>query len=414
MSLLIIALPLDVAANATLFDFVLSPDGSTPASQGSVPLALLPAHPERQTEVVALVPAQALSWHLVQLPQGSLPRRLTGDRGAARLQAILQGLLEDQLLDEPAQLHLALQPRPVANAAVWVAACDRAWLQAALAALSATGHAVTRIVPEFTPQGLEASIFVTGDEAEHAQVAGLRLAASGAACVLACDLSASSVALLGSRGQEVLAEPAVAAQAEQLFGRPVTLLLHGQRLLQAALSPWDLAQFDFAHAGRDRRWSRLAQSFGRFAKAPQWRATRLALVAVLLVNLVGLNLWAWREQASLQARRLQVNAVLLETFPKTQVVVDAPVQMARELAALQRASGSPGAAGLERILSSFSAVAPADYAVTAIDYVANELRLSGPPLAPEAQAQVIAGLRAMGLAASVQGDQWLIVPGAAP
>ena len=110
MPLLIITLPLDAADNAALFDYVLSPEGSTVTSHASVPLALLPERDKRQGEVVAVVPAQALSWHQVQLPQGSLPRSMLGERGAPRLRAILDGLLEDQLLDDPAQLHLALQP----------------------------------------------------------------------------------------------------------------------------------------------------------------------------------------------------------------------------------------------------------------------------------------------------------------
>ena len=53
-----------------------------------------------QGEVVAVVPWQCLSWHAVTLPPHSGPR----------LSAVLQGLLEEQLLDDPAQLHLAVAP----------------------------------------------------------------------------------------------------------------------------------------------------------------------------------------------------------------------------------------------------------------------------------------------------------------
>ena len=417
MSLLIITLPLVPVDNSALFDYVLSPDTSTVVGHACVPLALLPDVAARQAEVVAVVPAQALSWHQVQLPQGSLPRTLFGERGTTRLRAILDGLLEDQLLDDTAQMHLALQPQPDAAGLVWVAACDRAWLKAALAALAAAGHAVTRIVPEFTPQALTEAIYVIG-EADHAQLAGLlqRTPAgeAGRTSVMVCELSGVSVALLEAGSVDVLAEPAVAALAEHSFKRPVTLQQRAQRLLQAAQSPWDLAQFDLTNASRDRRWERVSQAFGSFARAPQWRAARLALMAVVMGNLIGLNAWALREQSSLKAQRQAIRAVLTDTFPKIPVVVDAPLQMAREVAALQRASGSPAGTDLEGMLSSFSTVAQVGYTLSTIEYVANELRLTGPALAAQPQAQVSTTLKALGLAASAQGEQWLLRPGVAP
>jgi general secretion pathway protein L len=210
----------------------------------------------------------------------------------------------------------------------------------------------------------------------------------------------------------VVAEPAVAALAEDWFKRPVTLLQHAERLLQAAQTPWDMAQFDLAHANRDRRWARVTQSFTSFLRAPQWRMARLALVAGVLVNLIGLNAWALREQASLNAKRQTLRAVLLDTFPKVPVVVDAPLQMAREVAALQRASGAAAGTDLESMLASFSAAAPAEYAATAIEFSSNELRLKGTEVSESAA--VTAKLKRLGLRASQQGEQWLIAAGGQP
>ncbi len=435
MTSLIIFLPPDATDTAALFDYVLSPDGSTVASHASVPLGLLPAQPDRQTEVVAVVPALALSWHQVLLPQGSLPRTLDGVRGTTRLRAILDGLLEDQLLDEPAQLHLAVQPQPSASAPVWVAACDRAWLKAGLAALAQAGHEVSRIVPEYTPQSLQDAVYVTGD-ADAPQLVGLLLppgpvgsapAAGGRTSVLVCGLSAVSVALLGELPQgvadmpegqpsafQIRAEPAAAKLAEELFKRPVMLLQRAQRLLQAAQTPWELAQFDLADASSRRRWTALGKGFSSFARAPQWRAARWALLALVMGNLVGLNAWALHEQSTLQAQRRQIRAVLTDTFPKIPVVVDAPLQMAREVAVLQRASGAQAGTDLESILASFSALAPEEYALTAIDYVANEARLNGPTMPAQEQSGLLTKLQAQGLSASLRGEQWLIGPGGKP
>lgn len=426
MTILILTLPPAGPDAAALYDYVLSTDGLSASAHASVALALLPATCD---EVVALVPAQALSWHQVKLPAGSVPRALSGERASARLRSILEGVLEDQLLDDPAQLHLALQPQAASDTLVWVAVCDRAWLKAALGILAQAGFAVDRIVPEFTPQALADSVLVTGD-ADHPRVAGLQrrpLAAgeaTGAAVsggLLACELDAQALLWLGELPDaqdttqappRVVAEPAVAALAEAWFKRPASLQQHAERLLQAAQSPWDLAQFDLAHANRDRRWAIVTQAANSLLRAPQWRAARFALVLAVLVNLIGLNAWALREQASLNAKRQAVNAVFLETFPKVPVVVDAPLQMAREVAALQRATGAAAGADLESMLASFSAVAPAGYTSTSIEFVAQELRLRGPDMG-DASA-VVAGLKAMGLRATRQGDQWLLSAGAQP
>eukprot|EP01034_Spumella_vulgaris_P029568 gene29568-36638_t len=100
----------------TVYAHALVHTDSPPASL-NVQWAQTPLLPraDRQTEVVALVPAGALSWHRVTLPAGL-------HKQASRLQAALQGLLEDALLDDPAQLHLALQAQWKNTEQPWVAA----------------------------------------------------------------------------------------------------------------------------------------------------------------------------------------------------------------------------------------------------------------------------------------------------
>ena len=171
MTTLIVTLPAEPLDAAALYDYVLTRDGSTVAEQSRAPLALLPLVGKADCEVVALVAAQRLSWHQVQLPKGTLGRRLFQDGGALRVRAVLDGLLEDRLLDDTEQLHFALEPQPPTDAPVWVAVCERAWLRAALQVLEQSGRAVSRIVPEFTPQALTDTLYVTG-EADAAYLVG--------------------------------------------------------------------------------------------------------------------------------------------------------------------------------------------------------------------------------------------------
>ncbi|MBP8285356.1 MAG: general secretion pathway protein GspL [Rhodoferax sp.] len=434
MSQLIVYLPPESADPKALFEYVLSPDGGTVAGHARVPLALLPV--STQHEVVLVLPAQWLSWHQITLPPGSLPRQMLGERSSTRLRSILEGLLEDQLLDEPAQLHFALQPQPATGVSIWVVTTAREAIHAALKSLAQAGHEVARIVPELTVQALVQSLYVT-ERSDGAQMVGLLRSDQPnkqgveVSSVLVCPMTAESIALLeppitaGSnppslpaedKGRperlQVVAEPVVSQRAEQLFHKPVVLQQRSHRLLEAAQSAWDLAQFDLAHARRDRRLARWGQGARSLMRAPEWRAARWSLLAIMAANLVGLNFWALREQSALQVQRQQIRAVLTQTFPKIPVVVDAPVQMAREVARLQRTRPNPAGADLEAMLSTFSALAPTEYSPQVIEYVGNELRLVGPGLPAAQQLELIKGLQSRGLVASVQGDGWVISAGA--
>ena len=402
MSTLILTLPDTPADAAEGYDFVLTRDEGIVADSGCAPLALLPA----ATELVALVPVHQLSWQQVRLPRGSLGRGVFRDGGPGRLRAVLDGVLEERVLDDTADLHFALAPDASDEALVWVAVCDRAWLKAAIAALEQAGRPVGRIVPELAPDAAAEVLHVMGEPD------AARLAAVTPAGVAQWPLSTPALSLLNwPASQPVLAEPAVAALAEQLMQRAVTLQQAPQRRLQALQGAWDLAQFDLANSGGARHWRRLVEAAARLARAPRWRPARLAVLAALLVNLVGLNAWAWKEQAALQAQRLAIREVLTGTFAKVQVVVDPPLQMARELAALQRASGQASGRDLEAMLAAYAALAPAQAAPEAIDYSAGELRLKGVTLTPNDLAALSLRLKARGYGVLAEAGGLVIRPG---
>ena len=105
---------------------------------------------------------------------------------------------------------------------------------------------------------------------------------------------------------------------------------------------------------------------------------------------------------------------MTDTFPHVRVVVDAPVQMRRELQALQQANGAASGSDLETVLDAFGAVVPAGTALEAIDFVAGELRLKGLKLKPGEVAALAFKLKPRGYGASVEGDALLIKPVSAP
>ena len=145
MRTLILQLPLELplAQTSYLHAWVEDDAQTAPLRLQWSPANLLPPT-ARDTECVLMVPAAALSWHAVALPNGL-------HKAAGRLQAALHGLLEERVLDEPAHLHMALAPHWKNTPRQWVAVCDKAWLQAHLNALDAAGLTIHRIVPEFCP-----------------------------------------------------------------------------------------------------------------------------------------------------------------------------------------------------------------------------------------------------------------------
>ncbi|MET4579173.1 type II secretion system protein GspL [Ottowia thiooxydans] len=406
MSLLLISLPAGPPGN---YDFATSRDGQGLHAHGSALPGLLPPA-GRGVEVVAMVPPALLSWHKVQLPKGIGP-------GSPRLRATLAGLLEEHLLDDADQLHFALEPGAGSAGSVWVAVCNRPWLSAHMHALDAAGRTVNRIVPELSPRTGPLRLIVAGVP-ERAQLLISGDAVPGG--VQALPLGPGSLSLLpqptddASQEAELLTEPAVAALAEQTLGRQLTIQQAPERMLEATRSSWDLAQFDFSQGGRARAAKRAGAVWRDLMYAPAWRPARWGVALLLLAQIVGLNWLAWQTRADLAARRSQIEAALTQTFPQVKVVVDAPVQMAREVAALRQASGAFSASDLEPALSAFALVAPAGSAPSAIEFSAGELRARGVQMAASALSEANQRLRPLGYQMQTEANAVVLKPEGAP
>jgi general secretion pathway protein L len=126
------------------------------------------------------------------------------------------------------------------------------------------------------------------------------------------------------------------------------------------------------------------------------------------VQLIGLNAWAWQTQQQLADMRSSMGSVLKSTYPHIQVVIDAPLQMERELSAQLQASGAPSSRDLETLLGAFVALAPTPQALSAIEFEANELKLHGVSLTAEQIQSLDMGLKARGLAAKLDGAALVI------
>ena len=425
MSSLILFLPPARPGPTTEYSYTLTADGHSAVRQGVAVAALLPEPPRPGGEVVAVVPAQALSWQRVQLPAG-VP--LGTGQQTPRLRSVLEGLLEERVLDDVSQLHFALAPAARASEPVWVAVCDRAWLREGLQALEAAGRRVVRVVPEFAPgptaSGLPelcalgtpeaAQVVITG-QGNHQAVVVVPLGPMALPLARAGLLPTSTIHP-DDHTFTVRAEPAVAALAERTLAQPVSLQTASERALAAARGAWDLAQFELASTGRTRALRKAGSAASALLQAPQWRAARWGAALLVVAHLVGLNAWAWQERAALVTKQNQVRSALSQTFPKVQVIVDAPVQMERELAQLRQATGSVSPRDLEPLLAAAGAALgnAAGALPMALEYTPGELRLRGITLTPDQQNALTAQLQTAGYGARLDDGALVVRSEGAP
>lgn len=304
-------------------------------------------------ETVLALPPELCTWHRLVLPKAP----------AGRLRAALGGLLEDTLLDDEADLHLALAPDATPGEPAWVVATPRAPLQALLAQVEGAGREVGRVVPLLMPAldgAAPQAVFHVGGTAgdEHAP---LQLDLShGDGCTTLHAQGSLARALLARLGDTPAckATPAAVAAAEHWWGQPVAVVTEAERLLQAAGAVGgrvNLRQFDLAVRHRGLRWLR---DGAQRLMTPEWRWVRRGALAVVVLNLVGLNVLAWQQGRAVAAQKAALTDLLKQTYPNVRAVLDAPLQMRTETERLRAAAGKPGEADLEALMAAAAAAWP--------------------------------------------------------
>ena len=323
--------------------WVRSSDAINVTHEGRSPASLLP----KADHVVAVLADADVAWHRVTLPKAP----------AARMRAALVGVLEDALLDEPDTVHLALPPQANGGQPAWIAAVHKPWLKAELAALERAKVFVDRVVPSAWPDEPATGHFAEVHDAASAGDMALTWAHAGGVVTLRLQgtLARALLPADAATGARFSATPAVAAPAERWLGAPVVVMSAGARALLASRSLWNLRQFDLAPTARG---TRALTGLWRRLRSPSWRPARVGLAGLLVAQVVGLNLWAWRQSATIDAKRQQTAALLRATFPQVRAVLDAPTQMQREVDALRAAAGRPGEADLEPLLAAAAAAWP--------------------------------------------------------
>jgi len=397
MIMLIIGLP-HQSAHATSGYAYAEVEGSALLRSGLGPIDAMPA---KSGEVVVVVPVSRLAWFELSLPALSHGKRF---------KPVLRTLLEERLLSDPETQHWVAAPgaEKIARQGgrAWVAVCDKAWLRESMQPLAQAGWSVQRIVPELSP-GLEgqgpAQLHVLG---VPGQVQCVLCDAAGVQ-ILPPQPAAWSTLVAASRAQDwrVIADPAVGEWAQQHLNLVPQLFTPAQRWMHSVQTEWDLAQDEWAQNAL-RRWTRDArQAWQALRHGREWRALRWGALALVMVQILGLNILAWQESRDIASMQRRSEEVLRQSFPNIKWVIDAPLQMQRELDQLRKARGQAGADDLETLLSSLAKALPPGQTPQRIDYSNGKLTIQGVAGAVT-QAEVV--LRAHGVQLKREGESWML------
>ncbi|SAK51514.1 type II secretion system protein L [Caballeronia glebae] len=346
--------------------FLLLDKRGEPQRVGRAALGLLP----RASATVLIVAARDTLLLAASLPPLKGPR----------LRQALPNVVEDQLIQDPQTCHIAVDPVALADDKRVVAVIDRGWFRFVIGAFSGAGHRNVKAVPAMRclPVPAAAPVDEAGEgiatEAPPTPfIVGLFGHVMSTAPALIGEMTVSAPAASGvqrveiaiARGEraalgEGLAlpadsiEPTLAALAGD---HPATLYsladlpgdeprLSGSRNAAAAVAGahpitfealarnalacrFDLCQFEFAA----QPW-RLDRATMRRLRVP------IALVAAsIVVSVIGINVQWLQLARQRDAIAAQETELLLNAFPKTTVVLDAPDQMTRNLDRLRVASG---------------------------------------------------------------------------
>lgn len=351
-------------------------DGRAESARGENRFADMP----KANETIVIAPASR-----VLLLEAALPK---GNR--KQMRQALPFAVEDKVSADPETIHVAAGARH-ADGKTPLAVIDKQWLRRALDALAEAGVFPRRVIVETLAPPLDPGAWTVvwrGNEGfvRTGLTSGLSLAGNQSP-----PIELRLALREGPAPREIVVQPIAElpdlARWSSELGLPVNA---GRRWdwSGAADSPINLLQGEFASGRADKVFSKLRPV--------------LIFAAIIVALQFALTIFDW---ARLRAETNRLNAAIEQTFrqafPDAKVVVDAPLQMQRNLAALRRASGQAESGDFFSLLANTAQNVKPQGSVRAIRYEPAKLTLD--VRLPESQAaeQLLRKLQQNGMRASL-------------
>jgi general secretion pathway protein L len=325
LSTLYIRLPARADGDAALARYAMVADSGLIGQQGEGALRGLGDLVNNVRRVVLLLAAADVTLLHMKVPP------LSG----ARLKAALPGLVEEQVLGDPADCVLVAAPQQSEDGPRTIAVVQRGFLEPLVKSLLAMGARTVSAVPSqlclpLQPGNVSAALEEGAITVRHSQYAGLGLAID----------SAPDVALQTAR--------ALAGDSPLTVYVPAVQLGEFQALSAEAAPGVTFEADAWEHwiAGSKSALLDLVPGLGAAGtKARDWRRWRWPLrlaVLALVVNLVGLNVEWLRLKREATALNTGMNQVFHAAYPKDPQSSDVEKQMRDNISRAKGASGQVG------------------------------------------------------------------------
>lgn len=380
LSTLYIRLPARADGEAALARYAMVADSGMIGQQGEGALRGLGDLVGAVRRVVLLVAAADVTILHVKAPP------LSG----ARLKAALPGLVEEQVLGDPADCVLTPAPVVSADGVRSVAVVQRAWLEPLVRAVLALGARAVSAIPAQLCLPISPGQ-VSGAIGDHALT--LR---DGLYHGMGLALDANAEAALQTAR-------ALAGDAPLTLYVPALELESYRSLAREANPPIVLEADGWAHwiAGAKTTTLDMVPSLGAAgARTADWRRWRwpLALAALaVIVNLAGLNIEWLRMKREADAIRLSMLQTFKAAYPKDTVIQDPMAQMRANNARARAAIGQVGPTEFTWLAAAFGEAAralPRPLAIAGLEFKEQTLTVKVKPESsdPGVQAQLKSAL----------------------
>jgi general secretion pathway protein L len=309
-----------------IFNWVLRRANNFAARSGTSSVLSLPK--AEQCEIV--VPAS-----VVMLTEVSLPRT-----SRQRLRQMLPFAVEDKLLSDPETVHVAAGARQP-NGTMPVAVIEKSWLHGVLSTLGKVGLRPQRVVAETCLPEVEPGTWTVvwnggGGFARTGSASGMALdGALGPAPPFALSRAIEEATAQGAAPVRIVVRP-----TSPSAGLPKLEAWSAELGIQVAVGrPWAWS----SQEGTAGEINLLQGEFAATSGVSEWLHW-LKPVLLLAASIVALQVMAatmewWLLHREERQLRTAMDNAFRTAFPEAKVIVDAPLQMKRNLADLKRLSG---------------------------------------------------------------------------